>query len=264
VAQSLWKRAGGIANLRAYEGDPWRVVEAQHRISTRKLVDSDAEQGLLEALLDRVKPPVASDPALASLHYLLYTPFRHPPLRHGSRFGSRRERSLFYGSEHLPTAFAEVAYYRLLFLGDSEAALSPLMVELTAFRAVIASGRAIDLTVAPFDASRRSLISRSGYRVTQALGRDMRGDGVELFCYESARDPRRGTNVGIFAPAVFLANRPRGLQTWYCVATEDAVELSRKTYFKRGVHRFERAEFMVRGKLPNPGAGGLSRAELRR
>ncbi len=254
MAQPLWLRAGGTANLCDYEGEPWRVVEAQHRISTRKLVDSDAEQGVLEALLDGVKPPVPPDPALASLHYLLYTPFRHPPLKHGSRFGSRRERSLFYGSERLPTAFAEVAYYRLLFLEESEANLSPIMVELTAFRAVVASGRAVDLTATPFDVSRPSLISRSSYRVTQGLGRDMRSDGVELVRFESARDPRRGANVGIFDAVVFQTSRPRGLQTWYCVATNDTVELSRKTYFKRGVHRFGRAEFLVRGNLPNPGA----------
>jgi len=28
--------------------EPWRVVEAQHQVSTRKLVDSDAEQQVLE------------------------------------------------------------------------------------------------------------------------------------------------------------------------------------------------------------------------
>jgi hypothetical protein len=228
------------------------VVEAQHRISTRKLVDSDAEQRLLEALLESVKPPLPPDPDLAALHYLLYTPFRHPPLRHGSRFGSRSERSLFYGSEQLPTAFAEVAYYRLVFLDDSVADLSPLMAELTAFRAAVASGRAIDLTARPFDAFRRSLISRSSYRVTQALGRDMRAAGVELFVYESARDPRRGANVALFDPRVFRRPQPRLLQTWHCVATPDAVELSRKSYFEREVHQYHRADFTVRGHLPRP------------
>ncbi|MFH2006296.1 MAG: RES family NAD+ phosphorylase [bacterium] len=254
MAQSIWQRVGGGENLLEWAGEPWRVVEAQHRISTRKLVDSDEEQGLLEGLLDGVKPPVPADPGFAKLHYLLATPFRHPPLRHGSRFGSWTERSLFYGSERPETAFAEVAYYRLLFLADSEAALAPLMVELTAFRAVVASERGIDLTTGAFEGFRGSLVSRSSYRVTQALGREMREDGVELFRYESARDPERGANVGIFAPGVFQRNRPRGPRTWYCVADEEAVEFSRKNYFKHGVHRFERGVFLVRGRLPKVGS----------
>lgn len=251
---TIWQRTGGKSNLGDYAGDPWRVVEAQHRISTRKLVDSDAEQELLEGLLDTVKPPLPQDvdPDLRRLHYLLSTPFRHPPLRHGSRFGTRSERSLYYGSERLPTAFAEVAFYRLLFLAGSEADLSPLSVELTGFRVAVASSHAIDLTAAPFDRFRRSLVSRSSYRVTQALGRDMRGDGVALFRYESARDPGRGANVGIFSPGVFQAGRPRSLQTWHCVATPDAVEFSCKNYFRRGVHTFPRTLFTVRGGLPDP------------
>jgi len=252
MSETLWQRSGGTDHLRDYAGEPWRVVEAQHRISTRKLVDSDEEQVLLEQLLDNVKPPVPTDPGLGRLHYLLSTPFRYPPLLHGSRFGARSERSLFYGSEDLPTAFAEVAYYRLLFLKHSAADLSPLQVELTAFRVPVASGRAIDLTVSPFDAFRRSLISRSSYRVTQALGRDMRAADVQLFRYESARNRHRGVNVGIYTASVFRAKRPRALQTWLCVATPQEVEFSRKTYFQRDVHHFPRADFAVRGKLPDP------------
>ncbi len=78
----------------------------------------------------------------------------------------------------------------------------------------------------------------------------MRADQVELLCYESARDRRHGINVGIFTPSVFRANRPRGLQTWLCVATAQEVELSRKSYFQRGVQHFPRTDFTVRGKLP--------------
>ena len=55
------------------------VVEAQHRNATRRLVDSDAEQELLESLIDRVKPPVPAGAEFQGLHYLLLTPFRHPP-----------------------------------------------------------------------------------------------------------------------------------------------------------------------------------------
>jgi hypothetical protein len=40
-----------------------------------------------------------------------------------TRFGSRSERGLWYGSERLPTAFAEVAYYRILVLEGTAAPL---------------------------------------------------------------------------------------------------------------------------------------------
>src|SRR5690606_16644700 len=99
---------------------PWRVVESQHHVSTRKLVDSLDEQAALEQLIETAKPP---DRHPGRLHILLSTPFRYPPLRHGSRFGGRHEPSLWYGSELPRTAFAELAYYRLVFLDGTHAEL---------------------------------------------------------------------------------------------------------------------------------------------
>jgi hypothetical protein len=42
---------------------------------------------------------------------LLTTPFRYPPLRHGSRFGSRQYRGIFYGSRSRSGCLVEGAYY---------------------------------------------------------------------------------------------------------------------------------------------------------
>src|SRR3954470_4873943 len=130
MSSSIWMQCGGASNARALETEPWRVVEAQHQVSTRKLVESDEEQRLLEELIDAAKPP---ERTRSRLHYLLFTPFRYPPLRHGSRFGTRHEPGIWYGSESLHTAFAEVAYYRLLFLEGTRARLEPLETTLTAF-----------------------------------------------------------------------------------------------------------------------------------
>ena len=41
-------QCGGKRNLRPYEGQIWRVVEAQHRNATRRLVDSDASAAVQE------------------------------------------------------------------------------------------------------------------------------------------------------------------------------------------------------------------------
>ena len=51
------------------------MVEAQHVVSTLKVVDTLAEQERLEQLLEESKPPVP--PECRRLHYLLCTPFRY-------------------------------------------------------------------------------------------------------------------------------------------------------------------------------------------
>lgn len=250
MSSSIWTRCAGDSEIRPLRLSPWRAVEAQHLVSTRKLVDSREEQVVLEQLIDRVKPPMR--PKSTHLHYLLFTPFRYPPLRHGSRFGTRHEPGIWYGSEALPTAFAEVAYYRLVFLEGTSAALEPLSTQLTAFTVTAKSARGIDLTAPPFAAHRRAIRSPVSYAAPQALGHDMRAAGVEMFRYPSARDPGRGTSVGIFVPDVFGRSKPRELQTWDCTATRAAVEVSRLDYFVRESNRFTRAQFLVDGALPAP------------
>ena len=245
-------QCGGKRNLRPYEGPVWRVVEAQHRNATRRLVESDAEQEILEALIDRVKPPVPVGPEFERLHYLLLTPFRHPPLTHGSRFGTRVERSLFYGSEALETAMAETAYYRLLFLEGTEAELSPVTVELSAFRADVRTRAAVDLTRPPFDAHQRVLASRTRYEATQRLGAELRADGVELVRYPSARDVAGAPNVALFTPRALARRTPRTPETWRCVATRERVEMQKLDWFQRRRLVFPRAQFEVAGELPAP------------
>jgi hypothetical protein len=228
------------------------VVEAQHVVSTRKLVDSDAEQQLLEELIERVKPPLPAEPEFQGLHYLLATPFRYPPLRHGSRFGSRAERSLWYGGEELRTAFSEAAYYRLVFLEGTAADLEPVMVDLSAFRARVRSARAVDLTRDPFAAHEAEISSPVSYAASQVLGREMRAAGVEAFRYRSARAVEGGTNVALFTPRAFERRRPDSPQTWYCVATRNEVELAQRDVFEHRVYRFPRQQLEVGGSLPMP------------
>ena len=249
MSSSIWTRCAGVSELRPLRLSPWRVVEAQHQVSTRKLVDTVEEQILLEELIDRAKPP---DLTRGRMHYLLATPFRYPPLRHGSRFGGRHERGIWYGSEQRRTAFAEVAYYRLLFLEGTRANLEPVTTQLTAFTVRAHTKRGVDLVAPPFDAHRRTIASPTRYDATQVLGRDMREAGVELFRYPSARDVEGGVNVAAFTPSVFGAARPRGLETWHCTATRERVELAKRDYFARDYFAFGRDAFLVGSVLPAP------------
>ena len=249
MSSSIWTRCAGGSEIRPLRLTPWRAVEAQHQVSTRKLVDSVEEQILLEELIERAKPP---DVTRGRLHYLLSTPFRYPPLRYGSRFGTRQDRGIWYGSETRATAFAEVAYYRLLFLEGTRADLGVVTTQLTAFTVRARSARGVDLVAAPFGAHRRTIASPSRYAATQALGDAMRDAGVELFRYPSARDPAGGVNVGAFSPAVFGAARPRGFETWHCTATPARVELVKRDYLTRGAFAFARESFLIAGALPAP------------
>ncbi|HUF50187.1 MAG TPA: RES family NAD+ phosphorylase [Longimicrobiales bacterium] len=249
MQSSIWTQCGGVSELTELRLSPYRAVEAQHQISTRKLVASDAEQALLEELIDGSKPP---DVTAGRLHYLLSTPFRYPPLRHGSRFGARHERGIWYGSEALRTLFAEVAYYRLLFLAGTHAALEPLTTALTTFRARVQTARGIDLTRPPFDAHREQLASRVRYDATQALGTALRADDVAVLRYTSARDVAGGSNVAVLSPAAFGRRRPQELRTWHCTSMHTHVEVAARDYFAREVHTYAAADFMVNGALPAP------------
>lgn len=230
--------------------DAWRVVEGQHQIATRKLVDSDAEHLVLEAAIDSAKP--APPPSAGHLHYLLTTPFRYPPLRHGSRFGTRFARGIWYGARSVRTALAEVAYYRVVFLEGTRAALPRLELQLTAFVARIRTARGVDLTRAALAASVSQVSSRTSYVASQRLGRSAREVGIGVLLYRSARDPDGGTAVAVLEPKAFASSRPRRFTTWHCVVTRDAVELSRRDFLRRESHRFERQAFLVRGQLPRP------------
>jgi hypothetical protein len=249
MSSSIWTRCAGDSEIRALRVSPWRVVEAQHLVSTRKLVDSAEEQALLEEMIDSVKPP---DITSGRLHYLLFTPFRYPPLPHGSRFGRRDERGIWYGSADLRTAFAEVSYYRLLFLEGTHAALGTVTTALTAFTADIRTSHGVDLVMQPFASYRRDIASPTSYQSSQALGAAMRSAGVEAFRYPSARDNEGGINVAAFVPAVFGKSKPGSLETWHCAASRTHVDVTQGDYFVRKRFAYPREQFLVKGVLPAP------------
>jgi hypothetical protein len=251
MSSSIWTRCAGDSEIRPLDVAPWRVVEAQHQLSTRKLVDSAEEQMLLEDLLERAKPPAR---APARLHYLLATPFRYPPLRHGSRFGTRFEPGIWYGSESRRTTFAEVAYYRLVFLEGTAADFDMLTTQHTVFSARARTPRGIDLGVGEFASWREAIASPTRYGATQELGTDMRTAGVEAARYPSARDVEGGFNVAVFSPRAFTGAKPRELQTWHCVAHRGRVEVAKRDHFGTERYAFDRAQFLVNGSLPWPAA----------
>ncbi len=253
MSSSIWTQCAGEREIRPLACSALRAVEAQHVIATRKLVDSPEEQEVLEALIDSAKPPWPRGLEADGLHYLLATPFRYPPLRHGSRFGTRDQPGLWYGSRQESTALAEVAYYRLLFVEGSAANLDPLEMEISTFRVRVATDRGVDLAAPPFDAFRGAIASPTSWSRSQALGTAMREAGVELFLAPSARDPRGGLNVGLLTPGPFGRRGPTGLTSWHCTTTTGGVEFVRRSLRRRQTLVFDRELFLVDGVLPRPG-----------
>jgi hypothetical protein len=253
MSPSIWTQCAERFEPQRLGGSAWRAVESQHVASTRKLVDSDDEQEILEASIDSVKPPWPAGRRFVGLHYLLATPFRHPPLRYGSRFGTRLERGIFYAADAQPTVLAEKAYYVLLFLEGTEADLTPLSRPLTVFQVRFSAKKGADLTRPPFDAFIDRISSPVSYRDSQPLGAAMRADGIAAFRFVSARDPGRGANLGLFEP-VFTIKQPMHAEQWICTATRARVELRPGPAVTRERMSFPRTTFEVDGVLPAPGA----------
>lgn len=245
----IWRACDGPTTLRDLAGTLVRIVESQAQIATHRLVSTLEEQALLEELLEAVKPPAPA--AARGLHYLLATPFRYPPLRHGSRFGRRHEPSLFYGSLSLDTVLAEAAYYRLVFWqGMTVPPKSPLTTQHTVFSVDYGCTRGVQLQLPPFAQWRASLTHPADYSLTQALGSAMREGGVEAFEFVSARDPAGGLNVALYSPAALTGRRPENNQNW--LAETSATHVGFYCHEEARVHHFDAAAFLVEGALPVP------------
>lgn len=215
MSSPTWTRAALSSERRAYAGRCWRLVEAQHRVATLKLVDNLAEQQLLEELVEAAKPVVPRE--CRHLDYLLATPFRYgAPYPTGSRFRrAGRTPGVFYAAEHVETAVAEMAFYRLLFFAESPATPWPAnAAEFTAFAAQVATEHAIDLTQPRLVRDRKRWTALTDYAACQALADTARDAGIQAIRYESVRDPQRRTNVALLACAAFAKPRPVDRQSW--------------------------------------------------
>jgi hypothetical protein len=238
---SLWQFCCGEKFKKEIEVEPWRVVEAQHVSSSRALIDTREEHDLLEELLEESKPPIVMD-----RHYLIFTPFRYPPLKYGSRFGRPYEPSLWYGSIELQTAFAEVAYYRLKFFADTEANLEYIELPMTVFKTYIITKNGIDLTKDPFRKHQEKVSNKRSYEYSQPLGTDMREGGIEAIIYASARTRAIRKNVAVYTPEIFIRKNGQyiaKMQNWRCLANKNIIEFTRIEILERERWSFSKDDF---------------------
>jgi hypothetical protein len=216
----------------------WRAVEAQHQVATMVLVDTLDEQALLESLLDASKP-LLPDP-MRSLHWLLFTPFRYPPLPSGSRFRGPAEPGVFYGADERRTACAELGYWRWRFLSDSPAldALGPIAQ--TLFLTPVA-GLGIDLRLPPFNARQADWMHPTDYAACQALARQARNAGLQLIRYASVRDPASGGCTALLSHSGFAADKPSANESWTLVVTREHAIWRQTSVFENQAFEFSAA-----------------------
>jgi hypothetical protein len=200
--------APGQQDFRAYHATVWRLVEAQHRISTNRLAAGAEDQALLERLVEEVKPTLP--PAARGLHYLLATPFRYGHMK-ASRFRKAGEHpGIFYASEHVTTAVAETAYWRLLCFNPPTN-----VVEHSAITMPVEALRTIDLTAPPFERHAALWTDPEDYSACQHFAGRARRIEAQAIRYASVRDPRHQANIALFDPSAFAATAPKIAQTWH-------------------------------------------------
>jgi hypothetical protein len=225
MSSPIWTRVALSSEFRAFAGPGWRLVEAQHRVSTLKLTDTLAEQALLEELIEDAKPAIP--PACRHLDFLLATPFRYGAIYpHGSRFRrAGRTLGVYYAAEKPETAVAEMAFYRLLFFAESPETPWPRdAAEYTAFSAELATERMLDLTEPPFAAEAALWTDPTDYRECQAFADAARAAEGDMIRYRSVRDPDGGGNLAVLMCSVFARPAPIERQTWRIRLSDSGVQ----------------------------------------
>ncbi len=214
MSSHIWTHDALRSELRALQTSAWRLVEAQHVVSTLSLVDNLDEQSLLEDVLEETKPPVPDE--CLELDYLLSTPFRYRPYPYGSRF--RRAGltpGVWYGAEQPETAVTEMVFYRFLFYAESPDTPFPdNPADYTAFSVGVSTECALDLTVGDLANDRERWMHLTDCSACQDLADTVRETGVEAIRFESVRDPAGGANLAVLSCLAFNDPAPVERQSW--------------------------------------------------
>ena len=232
----------------ALQGTVLRLVQQQGINSLDPLVDNLEQLARLEALVESSKPRAKAVGPETPDHPLLTTPFRYPPLRHGSRFGSRQSRGMFYGSRSRKGCLVEGAFYALLFWeGLIDPPPAPIRRRQTLFAVLLKSSRGLQLQAIADAAAQAVLRDPTAYGPTQQLGAWMQDHGIEAFEYHSARSSDSLVQVGVLTPAAFQSTPFDHVEI---TAELSSDHVSFLCHDDGQLHPFPRAMFLIDGQLP--------------
>jgi hypothetical protein len=206
------------------------------------------EQARLEALLDENKPSYL--PGSEHLHWLLKTPLRYPPLRHGSRFGRMIDPGVLYGARELETAMTESAVYLWLFRAALEdlGSLAVIRYDRTAIQFELDGASTVDLTTTALAAFHGRISDPGSCADSQALAATLRAEEVELILFDSARRAG-GVNCAALSPAALVPDQTPAQTHWHVQLDEQACWWGRP-----GQTGFEVAyeDVSIAGRIPHP------------
>jgi len=226
----------------------WRVVETQETAATAAITSSHAEQSRLESLLDNSKPRLSSD--LDGLSYLLFTPFRYPPLPYGSRYGSQFERGILYAALSLRVAFAESAVYLWLFRSGpvDTGPLTEIRDQRSSYSIPVVTQCGLRLSDEPLSGLRPQLTRADDWSHSQRFGTRAREAGIDALQYPSCRID--GDNMAVFEPRALGHKRESNLRSWHMVL--DAKRCWFGATSRDDSFEFSYEQFSQQGKIPHP------------
>jgi hypothetical protein len=232
MSYHIWTAEELLSSSVTVAGICWRIVEAQHQISTLKIVDTEGEQARLEEILETEKPPYP--PEMEGYHFLLRTPFRYKPYMHGSRFRRQNQSDgAFYAAEKPETAMAEIAFHKLLFFLESPNTPIPKNAfELTGFSVKYETRQGLDLTCEPLAKHRKLWTDTETYEHCQSFADIARLAGIEVIQFESVCCPDGGKNLALLSWRAFADKDPVKQESWHLTIKPEEVvvrcESSRK------------------------------------
>lgn len=215
-----------------YRGNLWRVIEGQYRASTMRIVDTNAEQSVLEDVLEASKPPVPEP--CRHLDYQFWSPFRYGCYPRASRFRRAGPTpGVWYGAEEVLTAVAESVWGSLRFFRASPDTPMPRWpVEHTAVMADIRVGKSIDLTT-PDMQDQGKWDAADDYTDCLDLADRARDAECQAIRYRSVRDPDHNANVAVLDCAGFAQPAPIATQEWHLMLTPELVRAHCETLRQR-------------------------------
>ena len=214
MSSHIWTRDALRSEQCPLHMPAWRLVEAQHVVSTLSLIDNLDEQAVLEDILEETKPPVPA--ACQHLDYLLSTPFRYRPYPHGSRFcKAGLTPGVWYAAEQPGTAVAEMAFYRFLFYAESQNTPFPVNpADYTAFSVGVKAECALDLSAGELAGDHAFWTHPTDYSACQELADTARDIGVEVIRFQSVRDSEKGANLAVLTCRAFSDTTPVERHNW--------------------------------------------------
>lgn len=212
MSSNIWTPRDIAAEARPWRGVLWRMAELQHVASTMKLVDTRADQDVLDALLARSEiPGLEGYPIGGNLRTL----FKQSPLPTGSRLQTRLDPGALVGADSQIAACAELGYWRWRFIDDS---LGLAAIDPAPFRPVEIdiAARAIDMRVPAFDSQGQRRLYPKRPLATRAFARAARESRIDALLYRPPHHEGTGTCIALLSPSAIASPRIRTQpEVWY-------------------------------------------------